>query len=104
MKNFIFCLNFNLTVFKNRTKNTGKVREICTYMHCFAGLPKNFHETDFKPPYEVPCIIQLLCDKHEGLVLEAKGIKEHWFKPYIKKLFDKKVCSVFSISILYVKS
>ncbi len=55
------------------------------------GLPKNFTDKDFKPPQEMPCIIQLLCEQHEGLGLEAKGIKEHWFKPYIKRLFDKKV-------------
>lgn len=36
-------------------------------------------------------MIHLLCDKHEGLLLEAKGIKEHWWKPYIKKLFDKRM-------------
>ena len=65
--------------------------EICINSILVSGLPKNFHESNFKPPYEVPCIIQLLCDKHEGLVLEAKGIKEHWFKPYIKKIFDRKV-------------
>lgn len=38
-----------------------------------------------------PCIIEELCSLHYGLVLEAKGIKEHFWKPYIRKLFDKKV-------------
>ena len=56
-----------------------------------SGLPENFESRDFKAPAEVPCIIQLLRDKHEGLLIEAKGIKEHWWKPYIKKLFDRKV-------------
>ena len=56
------------------------------------GLPEGYAQKDWRPPVDVPCIIQLLCDKHEGLVVEAKGIKEHWWKPYIKKLFDRKVC------------
>ncbi len=56
------------------------------------GLPENFQSPEFKPPVDVPCIVELLCEKHEGLLIEAKGIKEHWWKPYIKKLFDKKVC------------
>ncbi|OWF55242.1 retinoblastoma-like protein 1 isoform X1 [Mizuhopecten yessoensis] len=57
----------------------------------FAGLPDNYHNKDWKPPTEPPCIIKLLCEKHEGLELEAKVIKEHWWKPHIRKLFDKKV-------------
>lgn len=30
-----------------------------------------------------------------GIVLEAKGIKEHHWKPFIKQLFEKKVRLVF---------
>uniref|UniRef100_A0A8P4G9Y5 Retinoblastoma-like protein 1 n=1 Tax=Dicentrarchus labrax TaxID=13489 RepID=A0A8P4G9Y5_DICLA len=30
-----------------------------------------------------------LCELHDGLVVEAKGIKQHYFKPYIQKLFHK---------------
>uniref|UniRef100_A0AAY4EV05 Retinoblastoma-like protein 1 n=1 Tax=Denticeps clupeoides TaxID=299321 RepID=A0AAY4EV05_9TELE len=36
-------------------------------------------------------LISLLCELHDGLVVEAKGIKEHYFKPYIKRLFEKKI-------------
>ncbi|XP_048757821.2 retinoblastoma-like protein 1 isoform X3 [Ostrea edulis] len=57
----------------------------------FEGLPEDFGNKDWKPPNESPCIIQLLCEKHEGLEIEAKVIKEHWWKPHIKKLFDKKI-------------
>uniref|UniRef100_A0AAY4EW99 RBL1 protein n=1 Tax=Denticeps clupeoides TaxID=299321 RepID=A0AAY4EW99_9TELE len=35
--------------------------------------------------------ILMLCELHDGLVVEAKGIKEHYFKPYIKRLFEKKI-------------
>lgn len=56
----------------------------------FSGLPKDFHSRDWKPPTEPPCIIKHLCDKHEGLEIEAKVIKEHWWKPHLKKLFEKK--------------
>ncbi|XP_064599560.1 retinoblastoma-like protein 1 [Liolophura sinensis] len=57
----------------------------------FSGLPDNFVSGTWRPPSEAPCIINILCEKHEGLVLEAKGIKEHWWKPHIKKLFDRKI-------------
>lgn len=56
-----------------------------------AGLPQKFNDRDYKSPTDVPCVVQLLCDKYEGLVIEAKGIKEHWWKPYIRKLFRREV-------------
>ncbi|XP_063816256.1 retinoblastoma-like protein 1 isoform X2 [Pseudophryne corroboree] len=40
---------------------------------------------------DLPCIISSLCDYYDGLTVEAKGIKEHYFKPYISKLYDKKI-------------
>lgn len=55
------------------------------------GLPEDFHNKDYKVSSDPPCIIEKLCSLHYGLVLEAKGIKEHFWKPYIRKLFDKKV-------------
>lgn len=55
------------------------------------GLPSDFHTTAFRASEEPPCIIAVLCELHDGLLVEAKGIKEHYFKPYISKLFDKKV-------------
>ncbi|XP_028931257.1 retinoblastoma-like protein 2 isoform X1 [Ornithorhynchus anatinus] len=57
----------------------------------FKGLPEDFQNKDSKPSSEPPCIIEKLCSLHDGLVLEAKGIKEHFWKPYIRKLFDKKL-------------
>ena len=57
----------------------------------YPGLPMSYEDADWKPPQDPPCIIQLLCQKHEGLEMEAKTIKEHWWKPHVKKLFDKKV-------------
>lgn len=56
------------------------------------GLPANFHVADFRTSEEPPCIIATLCELHDGLLVEAKGIKEHYFKPYISKLYDRKVC------------
>uniref|UniRef100_A0A7M4G0D8 RB transcriptional corepressor like 1 n=1 Tax=Crocodylus porosus TaxID=8502 RepID=A0A7M4G0D8_CROPO len=44
-----------------------------------------------KTSAEPPCIIATLCELHDGLLVEAKGIKEHYFKPYISKLFDRKI-------------
>uniref|UniRef100_G3WX03 RB transcriptional corepressor like 1 n=1 Tax=Sarcophilus harrisii TaxID=9305 RepID=G3WX03_SARHA len=55
------------------------------------GLPPDFHISDFRTSEEPPCIIATLCELHDGLLVEAKGIKEHYFKPYISKLFDRKI-------------
>uniref|UniRef100_A0A9J8BHM2 Retinoblastoma-like protein 1 n=1 Tax=Cyprinus carpio carpio TaxID=630221 RepID=A0A9J8BHM2_CYPCA len=52
----------------------------------FRGLPKDTENLE-----EIPCVIDKLCELHDGLVVEAKGIKEHYFKPYIKTLFEKRV-------------
>ncbi|CAL1274293.1 unnamed protein product [Larinioides sclopetarius] len=57
----------------------------------FSGLPPEFDTKNFIVPFEPPCIIDLLCNKHQGIAVEAKGIKEHWWKPYIKKLMEKKI-------------
>uniref|UniRef100_A0A8P4KGJ7 Retinoblastoma-like protein 1 n=1 Tax=Dicentrarchus labrax TaxID=13489 RepID=A0A8P4KGJ7_DICLA len=38
-----------------------------------------------------PCVLERLCELHDGLVVEAKGIKQHYFKPYIQKLFHKQI-------------
>ncbi|XP_036296336.1 retinoblastoma-like protein 2 isoform X1 [Pipistrellus kuhlii] len=57
----------------------------------FKGLSEDFHAKDFKPSSDPPCVIEKLCSLHEGLVLEAKGIKEHFWKPYIRKLYEKKL-------------
>jgi len=37
-------------------------------------------------------ICNVLVSLSTGIVLEAKGIKEHHWKPFIKQLFEKKVC------------
>ncbi|XP_008947409.1 PREDICTED: retinoblastoma-like protein 1, partial [Merops nubicus] len=57
----------------------------------FKGLPVDFHMTEIKASEDPPCIIATLCELHDGLLVEAKGIKEHYFKPYISKLFDRKI-------------
>ncbi|KAJ1083124.1 hypothetical protein NDU88_003284 [Pleurodeles waltl] len=57
----------------------------------FKGLPEEFHTKDYKPTVDPPCIIEKLCGLHDGILLEAKGVKEHFWKPYIRKLFEKKI-------------
>jgi hypothetical protein len=64
----------------------------------FVGLPENFQDKDYTPPSEVPCIIDHLCKKHDGIPVEAKGIKEYSWKIHIKKLFDTGV-SVFVLKL-----
>uniref|UniRef100_A0AAQ5XIR4 Retinoblastoma-like 1 (p107) n=1 Tax=Amphiprion ocellaris TaxID=80972 RepID=A0AAQ5XIR4_AMPOC len=57
----------------------------------FRGLPALYrpdgHVSSDEPP---PCVLERLCELHDGLVVEAKGIKQHYFKPYIQKLFQKR--------------
>lgn len=43
------------------------------------------------PASSVPCTISQLCREHDGIEVEAKGIKEHYFKDYIRKLHDRSV-------------
>ncbi|XP_047438939.1 retinoblastoma-like protein 1 [Mugil cephalus] len=58
----------------------------------FRGLPALYrvdgHVSPDEPP---PCVLDRLCELHDGLVVEAKGIKQHYFKPYIQKLFHKHI-------------
>ncbi|XP_075393488.1 retinoblastoma-like protein 2 isoform X1 [Tenrec ecaudatus] len=57
----------------------------------FKGFSEESHGKDSKPSSDPPCVIEKLCSLHDGLVLEAKGIKEHFWKPYIRKLYEKKL-------------
>ncbi|KAM8892820.1 retinoblastoma-like protein 2 isoform 2-T2 [Spinachia spinachia] len=57
----------------------------------FRGLPEDFSSKDFRPSLGPYCFIEQLCELHDGLVLEAKGVKEHFWKPFIKKLFHKRI-------------
>uniref|UniRef100_A0A3B3DPY9 Retinoblastoma-like 1 (p107) n=1 Tax=Oryzias melastigma TaxID=30732 RepID=A0A3B3DPY9_ORYME len=58
----------------------------------FRGLPPQYrtdgHVLPDEPP---PCVLERLCELHDGLVVEAKGIKQHYFKPYIQKLFQRQI-------------
>eukprot|EP00057_Strongylocentrotus_purpuratus_P006729 XP_011661203.1 PREDICTED: retinoblastoma-like protein 1 [Strongylocentrotus purpuratus] len=54
----------------------------------FQGLPEGYTSRDYRVPSEAPCIIDKLCEVHDGLVLEAKSINEHYWKPHIQKLID----------------
>ncbi|KAM9759766.1 retinoblastoma-like protein 1 [Menidia menidia] len=58
----------------------------------FRGLPALYHSDGHVSPDEPPpCVLERLCELHDGLVVEAKGIKQHYFKPYIQKLFQKQI-------------
>uniref|UniRef100_A0A1B6EEJ0 Retinoblastoma-like protein 1 n=2 Tax=Clastoptera arizonana TaxID=38151 RepID=A0A1B6EEJ0_9HEMI len=57
----------------------------------FRGLPMGFGNKDYLPPSVPPCVIYHLCESHDGILVEAKGIKEYCFKNHLKKLFDKKI-------------
>ncbi|XP_069508219.1 retinoblastoma-like protein 1 isoform X1 [Ambystoma mexicanum] len=57
----------------------------------FKALPDDYPDVERNFNEEPPCIIDTLCELHDGLIVEAKGIKEHYFKPYISKLFARKI-------------
>ncbi|XP_027131612.1 retinoblastoma-like protein 2 isoform X2 [Larimichthys crocea] len=57
----------------------------------FTGLPEDFSSKDFRPSSGPYCFMEQLCELHGGLLLEAKGVKEHFWKPFIKKLFHKRI-------------
>uniref|UniRef100_A0A7N6FG05 Retinoblastoma-like 1 (p107) n=1 Tax=Anabas testudineus TaxID=64144 RepID=A0A7N6FG05_ANATE len=60
----------------------------------FRGLPAVYHaDGHISPDEPPPCVLERLCEFHDGLVVEAKGIKQHYFKPYIQKLFQRQVHS-----------
>nr|XP_020443437.1 retinoblastoma-like protein 1 [Monopterus albus] len=58
----------------------------------FKGLPASYwadgHTSADEPP---PCVLERLCELHDGLVVEAKGIKQYYFRPYIQKLFQRQI-------------
>ena len=43
---------------------------------------------------EIPCILDKLCRNHDGIISEVKSIREHYWKPHIKKFFEQKVTDV----------
>ncbi|XP_028285453.1 retinoblastoma-like protein 1 [Parambassis ranga] len=58
----------------------------------FRGMPPLYRSGGHVSPDEPPsCVLERLCELHDGLVVEAKGIKQHYFKPYIQKLFQKQI-------------
>lgn len=61
----------------------------------FPGLPENFNTEDFKLMNEQPsCILKVLCDKWDGIAVDAKSFREHWLKPYLKDLVNRRVLQV----------
>lgn len=91
----LFIFEEGLSVFRKRVLKVDHIlfpfSPCCFLYPVKLGLPSDFHTADFRAPEEPPCIIAVLCELHDGLLVEAKGIKEHYFKPYISKLFDRKV-------------
>ena len=57
----------------------------------YLGLPENFNDDEFTPPDNAKCIVNLLCEKHGAVGVEATVIKEYSLKRYMNKLFNEKV-------------
>ncbi|KAG5321449.1 RBL1 protein, partial [Pseudoatta argentina] len=57
----------------------------------FPGLPTNFNDDNYTPPQTANCIVNLLCERHDAIAVEAKAIKEYCMKNYINKLFNEKI-------------
>lgn len=65
---------------------------------CASGLPEDFSSKDYRPCPGPFCFMEQLCELHDGLVLEAKGVREHFWKPFIKRLFHKRVRAAATVS------
>ncbi|KAL6260430.1 hypothetical protein P5V15_007956 [Pogonomyrmex californicus] len=57
----------------------------------FPGLPANFNDENYTPPQTANCIVNLLCEHHDAIAVEAKAIKEYYMKNYINKLFNERI-------------
>nr|XP_050861503.1 retinoblastoma-like protein 1 isoform X3 [Vespula vulgaris] len=57
----------------------------------FPGLPSNFNDENYIPPQNPNCIINLLCERHEAVSVEAKCIKEYHLKNHVNKLFNERI-------------
>ncbi|KAK0166251.1 hypothetical protein PV328_004690 [Microctonus aethiopoides] len=57
----------------------------------FPGLPSNFNDESYEPPKTANCIVNLLCDRHEAIAVEAKVIKEYSLKSHINRLFNERI-------------
>ncbi|XP_034021824.1 retinoblastoma-like protein 1 [Thalassophryne amazonica] len=58
----------------------------------FKGLPAACRaDGHLSPDESPPCLLERLCELHDGLVVDAKGIKRHYFRPYIQKLFHRRI-------------
>ncbi|KYN00080.1 Retinoblastoma-like protein 1 [Cyphomyrmex costatus] len=57
----------------------------------FPGLPTNFNDENYNQPQTANCIVNLLCERHDAIAVEAKVIKEYCMKNYINKLFNEKI-------------
>ena len=53
--------------------------------------------------FETPCVLDDLCGNFSGQKDEVKTIREHTWKPHIKKLFVQKV-SILILLRFYLKS
>ncbi|XP_056292900.1 retinoblastoma-like protein 1 isoform X2 [Pseudoliparis swirei] len=57
----------------------------------FRGLPPLYRPEGVVSEAPPTCVLERLCELHDGLVVEAKGIKQHYFRPYIQKLFHRQI-------------
>lgn len=55
------------------------------------GLPSDYNSSNYTPPTEANCIIDVLCKKHDGISVEAKGVQRYCWKNHVNELFEKKI-------------
>ncbi|KAK2724085.1 hypothetical protein QYM36_002436 [Artemia franciscana] len=55
----------------------------------FPGLPSSFNKPYYTPPIDAVCNIAILCGMTDGIVVEAKSIKEHFLYPKVKEFYEK---------------
>ena len=60
----------------------------------FSELPEDFEDpaadSQLRSSETVPCSLKALCNIFDGILTEAAGIKEHWWRPCIKRMIETK--------------
>lgn len=54
----------------------------------FTGLPANFGQKDYSPPSQAPCIVDILCRRHNAISVEASFAKTYCLRPQVNALLS----------------
>lgn len=55
------------------------------------GVMSTPESITYSEPSDLPCIVDYLCAKHDGIPVDVKSVKEYCLRKWIKKWFDSRV-------------